>query len=566
MMKTKLFLFIFVLTSCVFLVFFLKFGNNNELKIPKKAGMNPVKCTSTNFLLDDIDSTKQVSPLFKDLGSHEFKISTSSTEAQLFFNQGLNLCFAFNHAESHRSFLEASRLEPEAAMTYWGQALALGPNINDQTPTTERRLKAYEAIQEAMNKSVKSSKIEKALIGALSKRYSKDTLADLQDLNMSYMNAMSVVAADFPDDPDVLTLYAASIMNTVPWGYWGENGKPAPNIPKAKNALERAVKLNSEHPGAHHYYIHMVELPKPDMAVPSAEKLSTLMPGAGHMVHMPGHIYMRVGRYKEAVEVNQAAILVDEDYISQCYAQGMYPLGYYPHNIHFLWSAASMLGNEKLSIDAAKKTAEKVSPSLLEGDKVFENLAATPLLAYLRFGKWNEILTTPDPGDSYTYLKMIWNYSRGIAFIRKGNLKEAKEELAALENRDKELGHENIAIVAYESLAGEFKAASGDLSAGITHLQNAVKYEDQLPYNEPAEWYIPTRQQLGVLLLKDGNLVEAEKIYREDLDYYRQNGWSLIGLYESLIGQQKTEEAAKVREEFETAWQYADIEINSSVL
>ena len=355
-------------------------------------------------------------------------------------------------------------------------------------------------------------------------------------------------------------------MNTVPWDYWDENGNPSPNIPKAKKALEKAVKLNPEHPGAHHYYIHMVELPKPDMAVPSAEKLATLMPGAGHMVHMPGHIYMRVGRYKEAVEVNQAAILVDEDYISQCYSQGMYPLGYYPHNIHFLWSAASMLGNEKLSIDAARKTAEKVSPSLLEGDQIFENLAATPLLAYMRFGKWNEILTTPNPGESYTYLTMIWNYSRGIAFIRKGNLKEAQEELVALENRDKDLDHENIAKVAYESLAGEFMAASGDLSAGITHLQSAVKYEDQLPYNEPAEWYIPTRQQLGALLLKDGKFEEAEIIYREDLDYYRQNGWSLKGLHKSLIGQKKIEEAAKVKEEFDLAWKYADIEINSSVL
>ena len=565
-MKTKLYLFIIFLTSFIMLVLYINFNRIDHVIIPAKAGLNPVKCTSTNFLLEEIDSTRQVAPLIENLGSHEFSIGTKVNEAQVFFNQGLNLAFAFNHAESHRSFLEASRLDPAAAMTFWGQAYVLGPNINDQTPTTERRQKAYEAVQKAVNKSVNLSKKEKALIMALSSRYSKDTLADLKDLNISYMNAMSTVAANFPNDPDVLTLYAASIMNTVPWDYWDENGNPSPNIPKAKKALEKAVKLNPEHPGAHHYYIHMVELPKPDMAVPSAEKLATLMPGAGHMVHMPGHIYMRVGRYKEAVKVNQAAILVDEDYISQCYSQGMYPLGYYPHNIHFLWSAASMLGNEKLSIDAARKTAEKVSPSLLEGDQIFENLAATPLLAYMRFGKWNEILTTPNPGESYTYLTMIWNYSRGIAFIRKGNLKEAQEELIALENRDKDLDHENIAKVAYESLAGEFMAASGDLSAGITHLQSAVKYEDQLPYNEPAEWYIPTRQQLGALLLKDGKFEEAEIIYREDLDYYRQNGWSLKGLHKSLIGQKKIEEAAKVKEEFDLAWKYADIEINSSVL
>lgn len=565
-MKTKLSLFIFVLTTLILGTLYFNFYSVNEIAQPKMAGMNVLKCTSTNFLLDPIDSSKQVSPLFDNLGSHAFKIHTTSKMAQTFFNQGLNLGFAFNHAESHRSFLEASRLDPEAGMTYWGQALVLGPNINDQIPDTERRLKAYEAIMEAKNNSDQLSDKEKAMIKALSARYSKDTLLDLKELNMAYMHAMEEVAKQYPNDADILTLYAASIMNTVPWDYWDENGDPSPNIPQAKEALEQAIKINPEHPGAHHYYIHMVELPKPDMAVPSAEKLSLLMPGAGHMVHMPGHIYMRVGRYKEAVEVNQAAILVDEDYISQCYAQGMYPLGYYPHNIHFLWSAASMLGNEKLSIDAAKKTAEKVSPSMLEVDRVFENLASTPLLAYLRFGKWNEILTTPAPGESFTYLNMIWHYSRGMAFIRKGNLKEAEEELSFLKNRDKELGHENISKVAYESLAGEFMAASGDVTAGINHLKQAVLFEDELPYNEPAEWYIPTRQQLGVLLLKAEKFAEAEKIYREDLDYYRQNGWSLIGLHKSLIGQQKLDEAGRVMKEFEIAWEHADIEIQNSML
>ena len=565
-MKTKLNLFILFLTSFMFLILYMNFNRIDHVQIPVKAGLNPIKCTSTNFLLDKIDSTRQVAPLIENLGSHQFLIRTDQEESQVFFNQGLNLAFAFNHAESHRSFLEASRLDPSAAMTFWGQAYVLGPNINDQIPDTERRLKAYEANQKALSLLKNPRPLEKALINALSKRYSKDTLADLKTLNMSYMQAMSQVAQDYPDNADVLTLYAASIMNTVPWDYWDAQGNPSPNVPAAKQALEKAKKINPNHPGAHHYYIHMVELPKPDLAVPSAEKLSTLMPGAGHMVHMPGHIYMRVGRYKEAVEVNQAAILVDEDYISQCYAQGLYPLGYYPHNIHFLWSAASMMGNAELSIDAAKKTAEKVSPSLLEGEKVMQNLAATPLLAYIRFGKWNEILTNPDPGESYTYLKMIRTYARGIAFARKGNLKEAEEELVELENRDKDLDHENIAKVAYEALAGEVKAASGDLAGGIAHLQTAVKYEDELPYNEPAEWYIPTRQQLGVLLLKEGKFIEAERIYREDLDYYRQNGWSLMGLHESLIGQHKLEEAAEVKKEFDVAWQYSDIEINSSVL
>lgn len=564
-MKTKLSLFLLSISILVVTLIYLKVDDNNKINLPEKAGMNFIKCTTAKFMLDDIDSTRQVAPLFENLGDHKFKIATEVPEAQVFFDQGLNLAFAFNHAESHRSFLEASRLDPSSAMPYWGQAYALGPNINDQIPDTERRLKAFEAIQKAMKLSEGSTAREKALIEALSFRYSEDTLADLKSLNMQYMKAMEKVAATYQNDADVLTLYAASIMNTVPWDYWDENGDPSPNIKEAKLSLEKAVTLDSEHPGAHHYYIHMVELPKPDLAVPSAEKLTYLMPGAGHMVHMPGHIYMRIGRYKDAVIANQAAMLVDENYISQCYAQGQYPLGYYPHNIHFLWSAASMMGNEELSIDAAKKTAEKVSVSYLKEAMIFQNFAATPLLAYLRFGKWNEILTTPDPGTDYTYLNMIWHYARGAAFVRKENLKEAKEELEFLEGRDKELEFENISKVAYEVLAGEIAGLEGDTSKSIEHLKKAVQYEDELPYDEPSVWYIPTRQNLGSALLKSKRYEEAERVYLEDLTYYRQNGWSLIGLYQSLLNQGKTEEAKIVKAQFTIAWENADIEISNSV-
>lgn len=564
-MKTKLNLFLLSISIIVVTLIYLKVDHNNKIKLPEKAGMNLIKCTTAKFMLDDIDSTRQVAPLFENLGDHKFKIETKVPKAQVFFDQGLNLAFAFNHAESHRSFLEASRLDPSSAMSYWGQAFALGPNINDQIPNAERRLKAYEASQKAVNLSGKSSPKEKALIEALAVRYSNDTLADIKSLNMDYMNAMAKVATTFENDADVLTLYAASIMNTVPWDYWDEHGDPSPNIKEAKLSLEKAVTIDSEHPGAHHYYIHMVELPKPDLAVPSAEKLTYLMPGAGHMVHMPGHIYMRVGRYMDAVIVNQAAILVDENYISQCYAQGQYPLGYYPHNIHFLWSAASMMGNEELAIDAAKKTAEKVSISNLKEGRFFQNFAATPLLAYLRFGKWNEILTTPDAGADYAYLNMIWHYSRGVAFVRKENIKEAKEELAFLGDRDKELEFENIAKVAYEVLAGEIAGIEGDLAKSVEHFEKAVEYEDELPYDEPSVWYIPTRQNLGSALLKSERYEEAEVVYREDLKYYRQNGWSLIGLYQSLLNQGRLEEASIVKDQFNKAWENADIEINNSV-
>ncbi|WKK66364.1 tetratricopeptide repeat protein [Lutimonas zeaxanthinifaciens] len=565
-MKSKVNLFIFIFSSFIILLLFfnIRFSDSN---LPvEKIGMNPIKCTPSTFLLEGVDSTRQIAPLFENLGSHQFKITTKNNASQTFFNQGLNLAFAFNHSESHRSFLEAARLDPEAAMNYWGQAYVLGPNINDQIPDAERRMSAYEAIQEALKKKQGTSKKEMALIEALSNRYSKDSLADLKELNINYMEAMKSVAEEFPADADVLTLYAASIMNTVPWDYWDKNGNPSPNIKEAKQALEQAMEINPSHPGTHHYYIHMVELPKPDMAVPSAEKLAGLMPGAGHMVHMPGHIYMRVGRYKEAVEANEAAILVDEDYISQCYAQGQYPLGYYPHNIHFLWSAATMMGNEAIAIEAAKKTAEKVSVSNLDDGQFFQNFAATPMLAYMRFGKWNEILTIPDPGDDYSYLKMIWTFTRGVAFTRKGNLKEAKEELEVLENRNKDLDHENISKVAFHVLAGEIAASSGDIPQGIEQLKLAVGYEDQLPYDEPSVWYVPTRQVLGNLLILNGQYEEAEKVYLEDLAYYRQNGWSLMGLYKSLKAQKKIQEAEEVMISFKKAWKHADIEIESSVL
>jgi len=391
------------------------------------------------------------------------------------------------------------------------------------------------------------------------------------------MNAMTKVAQQFPEDADIQILFAASVMNTVPWNYWDADGNPSPNIAEAKSALEKAMKINPDHPGAHHYYIHMVELPKPDLAVASADKLGGLMPAAGHIVHMPSHIYIRVGRYLDAVKVNQAAILADEDYISQCYSQGMYPLGYYPHNIHFLWSAATLLGDSELAIDAAKKTAEKVPVGELIELPFLQNFASVPLLAYTRFGKWNEILTTPSPNAEIKHLKLIWHYARGIAFIRKNNAKEAKEELEAIQEMMKDPAMKeliaagfdpslSIAKVAYEVVAGELAVLEKEYSQAIEHFENAVVAEDKLTYTEPAAWYIPTRQNLGAVLLKAKKYEEAERVYKEDLAVLRQNGWSLMGLYQSLKAQGKNDEAVTIKKEFDKAWQHADITIDTSIL
>jgi tetratricopeptide (TPR) repeat protein len=574
-MNTRLSILLSGITIIVLFLFVINISNN-ELETTPKLVTSYIKCTPAKFLLEEIDSTKQISPLFENLGNLTYEISTNSVKAQQFFNQGLRLTYAFNHAEAHRSFLEASRLDPTAAMSFWGQAYALGPNINDPLPDDERKKNYNKAIKEAINSLNTATQKERDLIEALSHRYSTDLTKDVAELNVTYMKAMEKVVKKYPDDANIQTLYAAAVMNTTPWNYWDKEGNPQPNIAEAKAALEKAIEIDPDNPGAHHYYIHMVELPKPDLGVPSADRLGELMPSAGHLVHMPSHIYIRVGRYKDAVEANQKAILADEDYISQCYAQGMYPLGYYPHNIHFLWSAASLLGASDIAIDAAKKTAEKVPVGEMKEMHFLQNFAATPLLAYTRFGKWNDILTYPKPNDDITHLKLIWHYSRGIAFIKKDNLKEAKEELDAIQKYISDPDMETnmatgfdpgtmIAKLAYEIVSGEYAFANNKVDMAIEHLKRAVEIEDNLTYNEPSAWHIPPRQNLGHILMKAEKYEAAEQIYREDLRVLRQNGWSLIGLHNALKAQNKIDEANTIKTEFEKAWKDADIKVTASI-
>ncbi len=576
-MKTKTAVGIGAISLLILVHFVTKNSNADQGGNFQKASFSFIKCTPTKFLLDVGDTTQQISPLFENLGNLHFAISTENERAQAFFDQGVKLSYAFNHAEGHRSFMEAARLDPGSAMAYWGQAFALGPNINDPLPDEARKNKINEAMGKARELVPQATVKEQALIEALSERYSQDVTADVTELNKAYMQAMAKVVKQFPQDANIQILYAAAVMNTVPWNYWDTDGNPSPNINEAKAALEKAMQLEPENPGGHHYFIHMVELPYPDMGVASADKLVTLMPGAGHIVHMPSHIYIRVGRYLDAVKVNQVAIQADEDYIAQCFAQGLYPLAYYPHNIHFLWSSASLLGASDIAIDAAKKTAEKVPTGELATLPFLQDFAATPLLAYTRFGKWNEILTIPAPNPEIKHLNLIRHYARGIAFIRKGNPKEAQEELDAINTLQNDPELETLvatannasihaANIAYEVVAGELAALKGEVGKAIAHLEKAVAFEDELTYTEPAAWHIPTRQNLGAVLLKAKKFKKAEKIFKEDLEILRQNGWSLMGLYQSLKAQGKTEEAAVIQKEFDTAWEHADIDIDTSIL
>ena len=541
---------------------------------PLDAGF--VKCQiKRNFDFSEKDPSDPIAPFFDNLGDHHFKVSTKHPRAQEYFDQGIRLVYAFNHAEAHRSFREAARLDPECAMAYWGQAISLGPNINDPLPDAERTTKAYEAAIQASIKASDVTKKEKALIKAIQTRQHEDPETDRQRLNLDYAEAMNPLARKYSEDPDVLTLYAAAVMNTMPWNYWDNSGEPNPGTMEAKEALEKAMELNPDHPGAHHYYIHMVELPKPDLAENSADRLGQLMPGAGHLIHMPAHIYVRIGRYKDARLSNIRAIEADEDYISQCLAQGLYPLAYYPHNIHFLWSATSMEGNSRMALDAANKTASRVPRDQAAELSFMEDFLSTPLLAQIRFGRWNEILSTPDPGQELKHVRLIWHYARGVAFTAKGDIDQAEEELDALKEmaKDPELEtllanytnpSSDVIPIAIHVLSGEIAAAQGETAKAIGLLEKAVEFEDALVYSEPPGWHIPVRQNLGAVLIQAGQAEKAQRVYEEDLKKNRGNGWSLFGLYQSHLMQGNTEAATEFQQRFNLAWAEADVALTAS--
>ena len=514
-----------------------------------------------------------LAPRLQKLGVHKFPVSTSSKEAQLFMNQGLNLSYAFNHAEAGRAFREAERLDPNLAMAYWGEALVLGPNINaPMDPNAEGP--ALKAIKKAIELKSKASPREQAYIDALAERYNGNA-ADRHARDRAYAEAMHNLQQKFPDDLDAATLYAESMMDLRPWGYWTRDGQPYEGMGEVVSLIEKVIEKNPQHPGALHLYIHLLEATdKVDKAEGAADRLQTLMPAAGHMVHMPAHIYQRVGRYADAARSNELAIAADEDYISQCQAQGLYPMGYYPHNIHFLWFAATADGRSKLSIDSARKAASKVPDEALQQISLMAIFRVVPYYALTRFGKWDEMLREPEPPAFSPYARGIFHYARGIAFVRKGQLDQANQELAKVKEllTDKTLEqplfspNTGLAVlsIAPEVLAGEIDAANKNYDSAIAHLERAVRFEDALVYTEPAEWHYPPRQALAAVLLEAKRPAEAETVYWADLKKNRNNGWSLYGLMKALQAQGKTTVAALVEARFKKAWERADVTINDS--
>jgi tetratricopeptide (TPR) repeat protein len=513
----------------------------------------------------------EIAPRLQNLGPHTFPASTTNKDAQLFINQGVNLAYSFNHAEARRAFREAARLDPTLAMAYWGQALVLGPNINAMMESSEEP-NALELVKKAMSLKANASPREQALIEALSKRYTGDP-QHRQVNDKAYANAMRDVHQRFPGDLDVAMLYVESMMDLRPWGYWTRDGQPHEGIAEIVALTEQVIKQNPKHPGALHMYIHLMEAHHPASAEAAADALLPLVPAAGHMVHMPGHIYQRVGRYNDAIRANELAIVADEDYITQCRAQGLYPMGYYPHNIHFLWFSATYDGQSAKALDAARKVAAKIDDEALKNVPILAGFRVVPYLALTRFGKFDEMLKEPEPVAN-AYIRGTWHYARGIAFVAKNQLAQAEQELAKLNVvlKDKALDGplfspniaRSILAIGPEALGGEIAAARGQYDKAIAHLEKAVRLEDALVYTEPSEWHYPPRHVLGAILLEAGRAAEAETVYWEDLRRNRDNGWALFGLLQALKAQKKTDDAAMVEARFKQAWQRADITLTAS--
>jgi tetratricopeptide (TPR) repeat protein len=521
-------------------------------------------------------------PLFDGMGDYHRTVTVADPGAQRYFDQGMVLAFGFNHAEAVRSFRAAQRLDPNCAMCFWGEALATGPNINvtangKAVMSSDEQLAAYAALQQAIALKPGATQNEIDLIDALAARYSAEPVEDRDAYDRAYAEAMAELNRKYPADDDTAAMFAEAWMNTMPWDYWSDADTPRPAAVPVIAALEDIIARNPRHPLALHLYIHAVEASSnPGRAEAAADTLADLVPGSGHLVHMPAHIYWRVGRYHDAAAANVRAAGVDEAYIAQCNAQGFYPALYYPHNIHFLWAAASMAGQSAVAIEAARKVAANVRLEQIEAFPSIEFFKTIPLLALTQFGRWDEILAEPAPPENLHYSTAIWHYARGVALANRGEIAAARGELESLEPLRDSVQMEFLDAAAYPASAllsiagdllnGEIALASDANAQAVERFTAAVATQDALPYMEPPFWYYPTRQSLGLAELRAGNAAEAERIYRRDLEDYPRNGWSMFGLLQSLRAQGRAADAAALQDRFDTVWSMADIELTASRL
>lgn len=518
---------------------------------------------------------KAGAPVFKGLGSHHMAITTKVARTQMFFDQGVNLLFGFNHAEAIRSFREAARLDPDCAMCWWGVAFALGPNINLPMPP-DAVAPAWQALGQAKRLEAKASPRERAWIEALAARYAKDPKADRHAMDEAFAQAMGRVWKTYPSDLDAGTFYAEAMMDTQPWDYWqGDGVTPKGHAVEIVSTLESIIRQAPEHPGALHLYIHAVEATTtPERAEHAADVLVKLMPEAGHIVHMPSHIYYRVGRYQDSVRVNEDAAKVDEAYIAACRAQGYYPAGYYGHNIHFLWTSSEMQGRYATAIGAARRLIKAVNPVQMAAQlPQGEWYAFAPIVTLVRFGKWTEVLAEPAFPKPLILDRGVAAYARGFAFANTSQPDKARTDLANLDRLLKsDFGKYDAAGMPVKAmlelaralLDAEIARTSGDLPGAVAKYQAAWKLEQALPYTEPPWWHQPTSHYLGAALLEAKRPADAEAVYRESLKTYRDDGWALAGLAAALEAQGKKADAERAAQA--EAWRYADTRLATSRL
>ena len=492
-------------------------------------------------------------------------VTSKNKDVQRWFDQGLAMTYGFNHDAAERSFLKAAELDPDCAMCWWGASLVLGPHVNAAMDPANNP-KAWDRLQRAQKTADKASEKEQAFIKALSTRYAENAPEDRRPLDEAYAAAMAELAAKYPDDLDVVTFHAESMMDLQPWDYWDASGQPKGHTAEVVSQLESVIGRDPKHAGALHLYVHAIEAsPDPAKGVAAADTLRELYPGSGHLVHMPAHIYARVGRFHDAVIANQKAIAADDSYLAICQpAPGVYPLGYVPHNHHFLWFAATMEGASKIALDAARTTSDKTNNAELmrmPGLEFTQNFALSPLFADVRFGRWEEVVKAPKPADDFPYMQAIWNYAQGMAAVRQGRIEDAKKFHEALvpattnPEIEKLLQFGRYSLIggvriAERFVAAELARATKDYDAAIAALNAAVTIEDTLPYDEPPAWHWPARQALGATLLAAGKPAEAEKAYRDELQRNPENGWSLYGLSQALKAQKKNAEAKEVADRY----------------
>jgi tetratricopeptide (TPR) repeat protein len=517
--------------------------------------------------------------LIEGLGDYSMPITAKNADVQRWFDQGLAMTYGFNHDAAERSYLKAAELDPDCAMCWWGAALVLGPHVNAAMDPNNNP-KAWDRLQRAQRTASGASEKEQAFIKALSSRYAESPPENRRPLDEAYAAAMAELAAKYPDDLDAVTLHAESMMDLQPWDYWDAAGQPKGHTAEVVSQLESVMARDPEHAGALHLYVHAVEAsPDPSKGVAAADTLRELLPGSGHLVHMPAHIYARVGRWHDAVVANQNAIVADDSYLAACKpGPGVYPLGYVPHNHHFLWFAATMEGASEVARSAAAHTGERTSdPKLMRTPhlEAMQNFSLTPLYAAVRFGKWEEVTAMAKPADDLPYMQAMWNYAQAMAAAAQGRSQDARKFHEALVPATKDPAIEKLLAwdrysliggvrVAERFVAAEIARSEKNYDEAIAALNAAVTIEDTLPYDEPPAWNWPSRLALGNVLLEAKKPAEAEQAFRDELQRNPENGWSLHGLARALKAQGRKQEAQEASDRFAKAWANADIELGKT--